>query len=467
MASAIFFVPFSNCGNSKTPTGPSTDHDQVLEKIIKLGVDIVRMNFSHGTEADHRRRVKETRACAEALGKEVGILADLQGPKLRITRFKENKVTLIPGAEFVLDAALDDEAGTVNSVGIDYKELPNDLSEGDKIHTTVKIGGFLSNNKGINRLGGGLSAQTLTEKDKHDLKIAVELGVDYIAVSFPRSAADIEHARSLLVELKCDAGIIAKIERQEAVEAIEEIIEASDGVMVARGDLGVEIGDAELPEVQKRIIHTARSLNKAVITATQMMETMIHNSIPTRAEVFDVANAILDGTDAIMLSAETATGDHPDKVIEAAVRICLGAEKHPRTQRSSHRASSEFSRVDEAIAMATMYTANHLGIKAIIALTESGYTPLWMSRIRSGIPIYGLCRHKLTQRKMTLFRGVYPLEFDITKLTRDQVNREAIKVLESRELVQKGDLVIITKGDLMGEHGGTNAMKIIRVGEEL
>jgi pyruvate kinase len=463
--------------------GPATDDVQVLERMIIAGLDIVRANFSHGDVASHERRIKTVRQLAAAHGREIGVLADLQGPKIRIARFKEGKVILKEGAAFILDADLATDQGTENSVGIDYKQLPRDVMVGDKlllddgrlvfavesvknaeIHCRVEVGGELSNNKGINRQGGGLSADALTDKDKQDLKAAIALGVDFIAISFVRNAEDVLQARELIKQAGGSAAIVAKIERTEAIEEINNIIQAADAVMVARGDLGVEIGDAELPGVQKHIIHQARVLDKAVITATQMMESMIHSPIPTRAEVFDVANAVLDGTDAVMLSAETATGDHPDKVIEAVVRICLGAEKQPRAQISKHRVECRFEHIDEAIAMATMYTANHLGIKAIIALTESGSTPLWMSRIRSGIPIYGLSRHIGTQRKMNLYRGVYPINFDVTLNHPEKVNQQAVAELERRGIVQKGDLLIITRGDLVGVHGKTNSMKIIQVG---
>ncbi|MBB71684.1 MAG: pyruvate kinase [Legionellales bacterium] len=461
--------------------GPATDKPDVLKHMIDAGVDLVRMNFSHGSAADHQARAQAVRAISQELDKEVGILADLQGPKIRIAKFKQSPVVLAVGDVFTLDGDLDVDAGDNHQVGIDYKDLPQDVAVGDilllddgrlefqvkqcqgnRIICDVLVGGELSNNKGINRKGGGLSAAALTDKDKADLITAVELGADYIAISFPRSAEDVEQAKQLISDAKGTAGVIAKIERSEAVVAIDEIIKASDGIMVARGDLGVEIGDAELPSVQKSIIQKCRALDKAVITATQMMETMIHNSIPTRAEVFDVANAVLDGTDAVMLSAETAAGVHPDKVIEAMSRICLGAERNRITQVSGHRVECQFERVDEAIAMATMYTANHLNIRAILSLTESGSTPLWMSRIRSGIPIYGLSRHDTSRRKMTLYRGVYPINFDVTNVERIQVNQAAIDELLKRGLVESGDLVIITKGDYMGVDGGTNAMKIVR-----
>lgn len=466
--------------------GPATDNRHELQKMIQAGMDVVRVNFSHGTAKEHESRIALVRECAAEAGREIGILADLQGPKIRIARFRDKKVVLQPGASFVLDAELGVDEGTIEHVGIDYKELPNDVHAGDtlllddgrivlsvvsvkgpQITCIVEVGGELSNHKGINRLGGGLSAGALTDKDRADLKIAAALNVDYVAISFPRSSADVIETRHLLEAVGSTAGVIAKIERIEAVAAIDEIIRASDGVMVARGDLAVEIGDAEVPAVQKQIIHRARSLDKPVITATQMMETMIHSNVPTRAEVSDVANAVLDGTDAVMLSAETAMGDHPAKVVATMARVCFSAEKNRQTQISRHRVECEFERIDEAIAMATMYTANHIKIKAIIALTESGATPLLMSRIRSGIPIFGLSRNQSTRGKMTLFRGVYPINFDVTQFPPGETNRAAVRQLRQQGILTEGDLVIITKGDYIGVHGGTNTMKIICVDEKL
>jgi len=464
--------------------GPATDKPGVLEKILRAGVEVVRLNFSHGKTSDHEARVSAVRACAAKLGCEIGIMADLQGPKIRVARFKESKVTLSEGASFILDAAMDSDIGTAEAVGIDYKELPQDVQvndtlllddgrvvfqvtavKGPQIHCRVVTGGQLSNNKGINRLGGGLSAKALTDKDKADLKTAVALEADYIAISFPRTAADMEEAKALIKAAGGSAGVIAKIERAEAVDdkTLDAIIQASAAVMVARGDLGVEIGDAALPSIQKKIIQRSRALDKAVITATQMMETMIHNAIPTRAEVFDVANAVLDGTDAVMLSAETASGDHPDIVVEAMARICLGAEQDRNTQISRHRVECQFARADEAVAMAAMYTANHLDIAAIIALTESGSTPLWMSRIRSGIPIYGLSRHVATQRRMTLYRGVYPVAFDVTQVKPTEVYQQAMAKIVQQGFIKAGEWVIVTHGDHMGTIGGTNTMKILQV----
>lgn len=464
--------------------GPATDDPKVLDGIIQAGVDVVRINFSHGDPNEHRLRVEMVRNRAQAHGRQVGVLADLQGPKIRIDRFKDGKVRLAEGDHFILDADWPATDGNQERVGITYKDLINDVNRGDtlllddgrivlwvekvdgsEIICKVVVGGELSNNKGINRQGGGLSAAALTEKDRVDIKTAAALEADYIAVSFPRSASDIHQARELLRAAGGQGDIVAKIERAEAVHDIQEILASTDAVMIARGDLGVEIGDAELPAVQKQIIRQARSMNRVVITATQMMESMIENPIPTRAEVFDVANAVLDGTDAVMLSAETATGKYPARAVAAMDRICREAEKQASVRTSDHRLNTQFGRIDEAIAMSAMYTANHLGVTAIAALTESGATPLWMSRISSGIPIYALTPHVATRRKVTLYRGVYPVSFKIDSTHHPVVNKEAVDELVRRGAVRDDDLIIITKGDLMGVHGGTNAMKIVRVGD--
>ena len=463
--------------------GPATNTPDVLDAMIEAGVNVVRLNFSHGDPQVHLELAETVRNRARAYGRQVGVLADLQGPKIRIARFKDNKVILVENEEFVLDADLDTNAGDTSQVGIDYKTLPQDVKRGDtlllddgrivlwvenvdgqRVICRVVIGGELSNNKGINRQGGGLSADALTTKDKADIITAAEMQADYIAVSFPRNADDIHTARQLLRDAGGRGGVIAKIERAEALDVLDEIIEASDAVMVARGDLGVEIGDAALPPVQKHIIQRARKLNRAVITATQMMESMIVNPIPTRAEVFDVANAVLDGTDAVMLSGETAVGDNPVKVIEAVDRVCLEAEQQREIRVSGHRMDSHFGLMDEAIAMAAMYMANHLEVKAIAALTETGSTPLWMSRISSGIPIFALTPHVETRRRVTLYRGVYPVSFEVEHSDHAALNKEVIDELQRRGVVRDGDIVIITKGDLEVQ-GSTNALKLVRVGE--
>ena len=464
--------------------GPATDSIETLRPLIAAGVNVVRINFSHGESDDHRQRVEMVRTVAQQEGRVVGILGDLQGPKIRVSNFADGPVELVEGRSFTIDVALDENAGDVNQVGCSYQELADDISvgsvlvlddgrvvleatelEGSKIHTKVLVGGVLSNRKGINLRGGGLSAAAITEKDIEDLRLAVELNIDYLGVSFPRSAADINHARELLREAGSEAGIVAKIERAEAVTAIDEILEASDVIMVARGDLGVEIGDPQLPAVQKMLINKARSANKVVITATQMMESMVSSPIPTRAEVFDVANAVLDGTDAVMLSAETAVGEFPAKAVTAMSRICEHSELQRAAMESKHRLHLEFGRIDESIAMAAMYTANHLNVKAIGALTETGSTALWMSRISSGIPIYAVTTNPDAQARVTLYRGVYPVPFDQRLESSYDANKAVVQKLVEQEKVEEGDMVIITKGDMFGVASGTNSMKIVRVGD--
>ena len=467
--------------------GPATDTPEMIDRLVQAGVNVVRLNFSHGSPEDHKNRAQMVRDAAKRRGKFVAILGDLQGPKIRIARFVETKIQLAVGDRFALDASLDKNAGNQFEVGIDYEALVEDCSVGDilllddgrvqlkvieklqkRLECEVTIGGPLSNNKGINRQGGGLSAGALTEKDMADIKTAAEIDVDYLAVSFPRTGDDMRQARELMIAAGGDAGLIAKIERAETVscvENIDEIVEASDGVMVARGDLGVEIGDAELIGIQKLIIARARSLDKTVITATQMMESMISSPMPTRAEVFDVANAVLDGTDAVMLSAETAAGEYPVETVEAMVRVIVGAEKNRLSQVSKHRMDETFERIDESIALAAMYTANHLkGVKAIIAMTESGATPLLMSRIRSGIPIFAYSARPKTQTRVALYRGVKTIPFDISEMENSSVNQLAVQKLVDRGDVVEGDIVLITKGDYVNALGGTNTMKIVKVG---
>ncbi|MFD2191415.1 pyruvate kinase [Pistricoccus aurantiacus] len=466
--------------------GPASDKEGVLEAMLEAGVDVVRLNFSHGSVDDHRRNLIRVREIAERLGRSVAALGDLQGPKIRIARFKEGAVQLEEGKAFVLDVSLDSDAGDEHQVGCDYKELADDMQEGNvlllddgrlelvvnkvdppRVHTTVKVGGKLSNNKGINKQGGGLSAAALTDKDKEDLKTAIDIGVDYLAVSFPRNAADMQEARRLLGEAGKEIGLVAKVERAEAVaddETLDGIIKASEAVMVARGDLGVEIGDAQLIGVQKRLIKRARSLNRAVITATQMMESMIDSPLPTRAEVFDVANAVLDGTDAVMLSAETAAGSFPVETVEAMDRLCLGAERERSAQESGHRIHEGFTHIDETVALSAMYAANHLkGVAAIACMTASGFTPLIASRIRSGIPIVGLAHNPVAQRRLALYRGVVSLPFDTSGMAAEELDAQALDLLKQHNLVSTGDEVILTRGDHMNAHGGTNTMKILHV----
>jgi pyruvate kinase len=464
--------------------GPATDDVAVLTGMMRAGMDVARLNASHGTIDDRRRRLAMLREAADKSNKCVGYLLDLGGPKIRIESFRDKRVMLEEGRAFTLDTALDPKAGTAEEVGCAYKDLPKDVSAGDtllladgqivlgvekvagtRIETRVRVGGELSDRKGLNRQGGGISAPALSDRDREDIRFGAEEKVDYIAVSFARDAADIEQARALVRQAGGHARIVAKVERHEAVANLPGIIEAADVVMVARGDLGVEMGYAELTGLQKTIIHQTRGKNRVVITATQMMESMIQNPVPTRAEVSDVANAVMDGTDAVMLSAETAAGRYPVRAVEAMAEVIEGAEKYQLTHsRSRHRTEGQFKGTEEAIAMAVMYAANHLKVRAIVALTESGATPLWMSRIRSDIPIYAFTRHEATRRRVTIYRGVYPVVFDVTRAASTEALYGALfsRLLEL-DLVKRKDLVILTKGELSGVQGGTNSMQILQV----
>jgi len=461
--------------------GPACSDPAVLQRMLAAGVDVVRLNFSHGLAADHVERARLVRDCAKNLGREVAVMADLQGPKIRVGKFADGKVDLVTGQKFILDAEC--ELGDITRVGLDYKELPQDVSagavlllndglirlkvlsvDGPRINTEVVIGGKLSNNKGINRMGGGLTAPALTAKDMDDVKTAAMLEADYLAVSFPKNKEDMYMARQLMRAAGGHALLIAKIERAEAITYLEEIIDASDGIMVARGDLAVEVGNAAVPGLQKRMIRMARERNKLTITATQMMESMILAPVPTRAEVSDVANAVLDGTDAVMLSAETAAGKYPVETVDTMAQICIEAEKSDTVELDRDFLNRTFTRVDQSIAMATLFTAFHLKVKAIASLTDSGSTALWMSRHNCGCPIYALTPRLASQRKMALYRNVRPLYLE-QSTDRDRVLRAAEDLLVAKGQVKDGDLIVLTIGEPMGKSGGTNTMKIVRVGE--
>ncbi|KAF1011763.1 MAG: pyruvate kinase [Burkholderia sp.] len=465
--------------------GPASSSPEILRQMMQAGLDVMRFNFSHGTVDDHRQRAEMVREAAHKVGREIAIMADLQGPKIRLGKFENGKTTLNPGQPFILDATC--ELGNDARVGLDYKDLPRDLKTGDvlllndglivltvervlgdEIYTIVKVGGELSNNKGINRQGGGLSAPALTAKDMEDIRTAMSLGADMVAVSFPKNAIDMEMARQLANIAGAPYGIkpkmIAKIERAEAIPAMQGILHASDGIMVARGDLAVEVGNAAVPALQKRMIRMARESNRLVITATQMMESMIHAPVPTRAEVSDVANAVLDGTDAVMLSAESATGKYPVVTLEAMAAICVEAEKSETVELEKDFLDRTFTRIDQSIAMGALFTAYHLGAKAIIALTESGSTVLWMSRHITHVPIFALTPRAGSERAMTLFRNVTPLHVDFNN-DRDSAMRAAIEIVIRQGFVVRGDMVVLTAGEPMGQAGGTNTLKIVRVGE--
>ena len=456
----------------------------VMQELIELGVDVMRVNFSHGSFDNRAERVEMIRSISAKVGRDVGIIGDLQGPKIRIESFKEGRAVLRKGADFELDPSLGAADGDASRVGVAYRHLADDVAPGDflllddglillavtdvsdkRIRCRVERGGVLGNNKGLNKQGGGLSAPALTEKDRKDIEQAAKMQLDFIAVSFAREAKDIEEARELLRSAGGHGYVIAKIERAEAVQNIHEIIDASDVIMVARGDLAVEVGYASMTGLQKGLIRLARAKNKVSITATQMLESMIHSASPTRAEVSDVANAVMDGTDAVMLSAETAVGDNPGQAVRTMANVAVGAEKHEQFSRAAnYRIDDTFEHVDEAIAMASMYTANHLDVKAIVALTESGSTTLWMSRVRSGIPIFAFTRHEATRRRVTLYRGVYPVNFDIVSVGSNERMYQAIFAqLVADGAVAPGDKILFTKGEFEGISGGTNTLQILTV----
>jgi pyruvate kinase len=462
--------------------GPASSERDVLKRVLGAGVDVVRMNFSHGSAADHLARAEMVRELARELGTTVGIMCDLQGPKIRIGKFEGSRIQLANGERFVLDAEC--TLGNQERVGLDYKELPNDVRSddvlllddgrivldvvqvrGSEIVTTVRHGGELSNNKGINRQGGGLTAPALTGKDMEDIRTAAVMKADFLAVSFPKSGADMYMARELMRAAGGKSLLIAKVERAEAIHALTDILDASDGIMVARGDLAVEVGDAAVPALQKKMIRLAREKNKLTITATQMMESMINSPVPTRAEVSDVANAVLDGTDAVMLSAETAAGKYPVQTVEAMARVCLEAEKSTDLALDREFLNRVFTRVDQSIAMGALFTAFHLKVKCIAALTQSGSTALWMSRVNCGVPIYALTPEISTRYRLSLFRDVYPLMIQHFTSDRDALLREAEDSLKAHGVVTDGDLIVLTIGEPLGKSGGTNTMKIVRVGE--
>lgn len=465
--------------------GPATDAPGVLDDLFRAGVNVVRLNFSHGTPSDHRKRAVEVRAAASRVGSEIGILADLPGPKIRIERFAAGKVQLRAGERFDLIASRNAPVGSNAEVGVSYLGLPGDVRpgdvlllddglmqlrvtavEGERIATTVLNDGMLSDRKGLNKQGGGLSLGALTERDRELIGIAAEMEVDFIAVSFCRNAEDMNEARRIARAHGSVADLVSKIERTEAIENLAEIIEASDVVMVARGDLGVEIGDAELPGLQKKIIREALARNRVVITATQMLQSMVESPIPTRAEVLDVANAVIDGTDAVMLSAETAAGHYPVKAVEAMARICLGAERQFQTQIDFGKAQRNLEHADQAIAMATMFLSEHIGVRAIVAMTESGGTPRHLSRFRAKAPIYAIARDEGARRRMALMRDVFPIDYDSRGQTPRQAARGSINLLVASGRLLPGERIVFTSGEHMETHGATNTLRLLQVGPD-
>lgn len=464
--------------------GPATDAPGVLDALIAAGIDCVRLNFSHGDPSAQVQRAHDLREAALRAGREIGILADLPGPKIRVERFAEGKVALKAGDRFDLVARENPEPGNASEVGVSYLGLPGDVApgdvlllddgmvqlrvgkvEGERIVTTVLNDSVLSDRKGLNKQGGGLSLGAITERDRELIRIAAQIGVDFIAVSFCRTADDMHEARRIAREAGSAAALVSKIERAEAIENLAEIVEASDVVMVARGDLGVEIGDAALPGLQKKIIKESIERNKLVITATQMLQSMVDSPMPTRAEVLDVANAVIDGTDAVMLSQETAAGRYPVLAVEAMARICVGAEATFDRDHDYEQAQRDLQRADHAIAMATMFLTEHVGLAAILAMTESGGTARYLSRFRSPVPIYAFTRHADARRRMSLMRDVFPIDFDSRGLAARDAAVSSVRRLYEQGALATGDRVIFTSGDTMEQHGATNTLRLLEVGE--
>ena len=452
--------------------GPGSNDVALLRDMITIGaLNVVRFNFSHGTPEFHENNAKIVREAARQAGREVAIMADLQGPKIRVSKLAGGSIQIHAGEALLFDAALEGE-GTRERVGLDYRELPNDVRAGDvlllddglltvtvqkvegsEIHTVANNSHVLKSHKGINQQGGGLSAGAFT---------------DYLAVSFVKNAEDMKIARDA-VAAECDKicqkirpGLVAKIERIEAIENLDDIIEASDGIMVARGDLAVEVGNAAVPALQKRMIRRAREMRRFSITATQMMESMIENPVPTRAEVSDVANEVLDGTDAVMCSAETAVGKYPFETVRQMALICAAAEKEQDLLVGVSDTMEETRRIDHAIASAAVHIARHTNAKAIVALTESGTTAFQVSRYGIQIPIYALTPSQQAQRRMAMYRGVRPLKL-ATSVEHDKAFDEVEALLLEREVLKAGDQYIITSGTHMRESGGTNSLQVMTV----
>ncbi len=469
--------------------GPSTDVPLVLREVVEVA-DAVRLNMSHGHFEAHAERVDQVRKIAQEIGKDIAIFADLQGPKIRIGCFETNDgIVLHEGDSFCLDRECDPNQGNQERVWFDYAGLIHDLADRSEIelllddgkirlsvekkstsafYCRVVSGGALTNRKGLSVMGGGISAPMLTPKDRVDLDQACQLDIDMIALSFPASGDDILKARELIDAHDPSIGIISKIERKEAVDNLEDIIHHSDVVMVARGDLALEVGEEEVPVLQKYIIKQGRLKATPVIVATQMMESMISSATPTRAEVSDVANAVLDGADCVMLSAETATGKHPVQVIHKVASICKRIEKHSLTQKSQYQDKLTYHSIDESIANAAMHLANRMQVTAIIALTEHGRTPRIMSRVRTGIPIYALSRRLRSRSKMSLMKDVYPIPFAIDgiKTSRELVTKIVDFFLDEGVFKQE-DCFLMTHGDDLTGSRVTSTLKICRVADVL
>jgi len=460
--------------------GPASSDPKVIEELINSGVDLFRINFSHGKKESHQENIANIRKIADELNKPVAILGDLQGPKIRVAKFADGKVTLKLNQKLILDCSYT-ELGNDQIVGVDYADLAKDVFKddtlllddgkiafkvekvvGEQVHCIVIQAGVLSNNKGINKLGGGLTAPALTTKDFADIQFAAEAKLDYLAVSFVRDATDLILTRTLLATHSGNCAIIAKIERVEAITNLDNIVKESDGIMVARGDLAVEVGDAQVPALQKRMIKSAQKYHKLSIVATQMLESMITSPVATRAEISDIANAVLDGTDAVMLSAETASGAYPVNAVSTMARTCIEAEKNRDTNIELNFSGQKFEYIDQAIAMSALFSSYHLQARAIVSLTTSGVTALWLSRVNSGIPVYAITDSKKAAQLMALYRDVHPIYVSgKTKSLEEMIDYARDNLIKSG-LIKTGDTVLLTTGNHIHQVGGTNTMKMVK-----
>ena len=463
--------------------GPSTDKEGVLETLIQEGMDVARFNFSHGSHREQKERLIKLQEIRERLGRPVAALLDTKGPEIRIRTFKEGKGELVEGQEFTLTS--EDIEGTNEKVSVTYEDLYKDLKPGDsvliddgliglevvsiegkEIHCVVKNGGMVSDRKGVNLPGVDVNMPFISPKDKEDILFGIREGFDFIAASFTRTAEDVAEIRKILYENGgADIGIIAKIENQQGVNNIDRIIEAADGIMIARGDMGVEIPLEDVPVIQKEIIAKVYNAGKQVITATQMLDSMIKNPRPTRAETTDVANAIYQGTSAIMLSGETAAGKYPVEALKTMVRIAVRTESDiPYNELFSVRKKEEKKDMTTAISHATCMTAIDMDAKAIITVTKSGHTARMVSRFRPGCPIVGCTSDMRTCRKLNLSWGISPI------LIKEEYSMEilflhATEAAEREGFVQEGDVAILTAGVPVGRPGKTNLIKAAIVGE--
>jgi len=465
--------------------GPACDSEKQLNSLLEAGADVFRLNFSHGEQANKALVIERIRRLSRQHKRAVAILGDLQGPKIRAGRMKDGALELTAGAEVCITTR--DLLGEGTLIPTIYQELPGDVKPGNRIllddglmelevlsvdgtevHCRVLSGGTLRDRKGINLPGVAVSAPALTEKDREDLAFCIEQQLDFVALSFVRRAEDIVSLQQLLDESQTELQIIAKIEKPEAVDNFEAILAATDGIMVARGDLGVEISPEQVPLIQKRIIRKCNEAGKPVITATQMLESMVHNPRPTRAETSDVANAILDGTDAVMLSAETAAGGYPIEAVSVMVRVAHSVEGDPQLKSKVFQPISKVHGVPylaEAIGQGACRIAEGIGAKAILAFTQTGSTAALVSKYRPSLPIYAVTPSQTVRRRLSLYAGVRSIRVDIKGTTEAQIHSVEEAVLESGFL-QKGDVVVITMGSPLSDPGTTNLLKVHRLGSQ-